>query len=117
MSQLEKLQQLPKVIVNGIDTFAWFHEYADGESPAIELMSWNEDGYIEPYTIATVNGDFGLQNGEIAIKNWSENQGVLKALIEAGIVSEPVRQVPINFVTVDVCNLLIEAKNPEIDWE
>ena len=118
MSQLEKLQLLPKVIVNGIETFVWFHEYTDGETTAIELMSWEaDDECIEPYTMATVNGPFNLQEGEVAIKNYSENAGVLEALIEAKIISPVLRRQPINFVTVDICKLLIEPVNPEIDWE
>jgi hypothetical protein len=115
---LAKLQQLPKVIVNGIETYVWFHEYTDGESPAIELMVWEaDDEYIEPYTMATVNGNFDIQDGEIAIKNYSENAGVLPALIAAGIVSPVIRRQAINFVAVDICNLLVKPENPEIDWE
>ena len=120
MSQLEKLRQLPKVIVNGTETFIYFHEYAKGDGPAIELMSWDEDNQeVEPYLFATVNGDFDLQDGEVAIKNYSDNDGVLPALIAAGIVSPVIRRQAVGGygASVDICKLLIEPENPDIDWE
>lgn len=43
---------------------------------------------------------------EVAIKNYSEGEGVLKALVNAGIVSEPLRFVRSGFVEIPICRVL-----------
>src|SRR5699024_434250 len=67
-----------------------FENYQDGNNTAIILEEYNEEyGFFEEYFIATVNVE-SLKLGEnfVAIKNYSENEGVLEALIEAGIVEK-----------------------------
>lgn len=49
----------------------------------------------------------GLQGDEIAIKDYSENEGMLAALVASGIVTDPHRFEPSGFVTIPVCRLLI----------
>ena len=41
----------------------------------------------------------------VMIKDWSENEGVLDALIEAGVIEPPVRKIPINYVVAHECRL------------
>ena len=52
-------------------------------------------------------GGAGLEKGEVAIKDYSENEGMLKVMMDAGIVSAPVRYVESGFVRIPVCKLLI----------
>ena len=75
--------------------------------PAIRLTL---DG--EPIATATINpeDDDGICQGEIVVKNYSECEGMLDALMEAGIVSEPLRYIPAGFVTVPVCKLLVSQE-------
>lgn len=54
----------------------------------------------------SVNVDCELQENEIAIKDYSENDGVLNDLVKMGIVSEPVRFVQSGFVNIPICKLL-----------
>lgn len=62
----------------------------------------------ESVAIATVNlPDVYVQRGTVLIKNWSENEGVLKALQEAGVIGESMGEVPTGFVVAHVCKLLI----------
>lgn len=57
-----------------------------------------------PYLIATVNlANEELKYNEVAIKNWSENEGILQTLIDADIISPPHRQIPVGFVTAHIC--------------
>jgi len=64
-----------------------------------------------PVTTATVNLiDEPMDADEVAIKTYSENDGMLAALIEAGIVSAPVRHVRSGWVEVPVCKLLMEVE-------
>ncbi len=81
---------------------ARLQKYADGR-PAIALVA--DDG--SPVATATVNvPDIQLDPDEVVIKDWSENQGMLEALIDAGIVHPPHRSVPFGFVVGHVCKLV-----------
>ena len=58
----------------------------------------------EPVMVATVNlPDADLAEDEVAIKNWSENEGVLPFLIENEIVHPPHRKIDTGFVQADIC--------------
>ena len=73
--------------------------------PAIALVD-SEDG--SPVATASVNlVNEPIEDGFVAIKNYSENAGMLLALMEAGIVDIPVRYVTNGFVLFPICKLLI----------
>ena len=87
-----------------------FEEYQNGRI-AIELI---EKDTGEPYTTATINmPNVPLAKDEVIIKNYSENEGVLDALVKAGVVSKPIRTVPAGFATADVCKLLYTPNEPK----
>lgn len=69
-----------------------------------------EDGV--PFCVATsyVPGT-ELADDEVIIKNYSENEGILDALIEAGIVEKTGRVVHSGFVTMPICRLLVDLTN------
>ena len=48
-----------------------------------------------------------LEPDEVIIKDWSENEGMIEALVEAFVVAEPHRFIPTGMVTGKVCKLLI----------
>jgi len=77
-----------------------YGKYKNGRT-AIELIC--EDG--EPMIMATVNVvDYqDLNDNEVIIKDYSENEGVLKALIKAGIITTALKNIPTGFVNVQVC--------------
>jgi hypothetical protein len=64
-----------------------------------------------PIAVATVNMvDEPLEEGEVCIKDYSENEGMFAALAAAGLVeSEPVRTVQSGFVEVPVGKLTLKA--------
>ena len=65
-----------------------------------------EDG--SPVAVATVNlPELALAADEVAIKDYSENEGILALLIAAGVVSPPQYQVRSGYVTLHVCRCLI----------
>jgi len=99
-----------KVNLHGKELKANFHQYNNGRL-AIELTC-NDEGYEERWTVATINiPEIKLGENQVIIKNYSENEGVLDALIEAGIVSKPINFVQISgFVHAPVCEL--EVENP-----
>lgn len=78
-------------------------EYYNGNK-AIYLFD-KETG--ELVTVATVNLEEVLPEGQVYIKDYSENEGMLEALVKAGVVSEPISYVPSGFVIIPVCKLLL----------
>lgn len=83
-----------------------FAHYNNGRR-AIELTI-QESG--EPMAVASVNlPDEPIEDDEVAIKNYSENEGILEVLIHANVISEPLREVDLGFVTVPICKLLINS--------
>jgi hypothetical protein len=77
-------------------------QYEVDGSLSIQLI--DEDGC--PYLTASVHVP-GLGQDEVAIKDYSENEGILDVLVQAGIVSKPHRQVSSGYVNIPVCKMLI----------
>ena len=63
-----------------------------------------EDG--SPVGVLTVNTYEDLPNDVVAIKDYSENEGVLQSLIDNGVVDEPEDWIQTGFVKVPVCRIL-----------
>jgi len=80
-------------------------KYANS-SNAIVLHSVKDGSPVATASINLVYG--GLRNNEIAIKNYSENEGMLDCLVQANIISKPLRYAHAGFVTIPICKLLIE---------
>lgn len=101
---------MKKIWFNGWHCIVQFSEYGNGRT-AIELID-AEDGC--PVAVATVNiPDAKLAHDEVLIKDWSENHGVMDALMVAGIVGPAIGAVPTGFVVALVCKLLIDPKTSE----
>jgi len=78
------------------------HKYANGR-PALELI---DAGNGEPITTATVNlPHLPAGPNRVFIKDYSENEGILSALVAAGIVKPTGETVQSGFVEVPVCEL------------
>lgn len=77
--------------------------YAVGKPALVGVMP---DG--EQWGIFTVNVlGANVADGNVLVKNYSENEGVLQDLIDAGIVGKPVGKIPVGFVSADECELLV----------
>jgi hypothetical protein len=79
-----------------------FAKYENGQT-AIKLFDMS-DGF--PFATATVCvEDDLLKEGEVAIKDYSENTGILDALIEADVVESPHAFIQSGFVKIPICKL------------
>ena len=78
-------------------------QYGNG-STALLLNSL--DG--ERLATATVALDVLPEEGNVFIKDYSENQGILKSLQDAGVVGDVIRSVPAGFTHVHEVKLLLE---------
>lgn len=77
-------------------------QYGNGRT-ALQLVD-AEDG--EPVATATVNlPDETLGENEVFIKDYAENEGMLKTLQDAGIVEPTGKVVASGFVAIPVCRL------------
>ena len=85
-----------------------FSQYENGRT-AIRLT---QDGM--PYAMATINDpDIWLEKGQVLIKNYSENEGIVDALVEARIVEkEEDLGLPPFGASVWVCNLVPQKEEP-----
>ena len=88
----------------GFDCGVYFHRYADNDNIAIQLAN-EEEG---PVATASVNLGKTLPDNMVMIKNWSENQGILDVLVEAGIVEDTGETVQSGFVEANLCKLLVD---------
>ena len=65
-----------------------------------------EDG--APVAIATVNiPDYPLKEDEVLIKDYSENTGIMKVLLDAKVIEFTGKYVESGFTSIPVCKLLI----------
>ncbi len=57
---------------------------------------------------ATVALDEVIPEGHVAVKDWSENEGMLRSLIENGVVGESVSTIAAGFCVAHICPLLVQ---------
>jgi hypothetical protein len=78
-----------------------FERYRNGQ---IALLLVTEDG--EPWLDATSAIDAPVPTGCIAVKDWSENDGVPAILLQAGVIEgAPVSHIPSGYVAVPIYHL------------
>ncbi len=86
-------------------------KYNNGRS-AIELLEMDPTYGPTPYMTASVNiPNVLLQDNEVLIKDYSENEGITKFLSKHNIVTPTNNWVKSGYVDVQVCVL-----NPESEW-
>lgn len=76
--------------------------YMEDMSPALQILSSNG----EPLMVATVWVEESPSEGCVWIKNWSENEGVLEALTEAGVIEPTGRVCPTGWTQAHEAKLL-----------
>jgi|688.fasta_scaffold963504_1 hypothetical protein len=61
----------------------------------------------ESLAVATVALDVLPDDGNVFIKSWSENEGLLDSLQRAGVVGPVIRSVPTGFVSAQEVKVLV----------
>ncbi len=59
-----------------------------------------------PIGALSINTYEELPSDVIAIKDYSENEGVLKSLVDNGVLAEPEDWINIGYVQIPVCRIL-----------
>lgn len=80
-------------------------EYMDG-SGNLALFANSTCG--EPMAVMTVNvPNYAAPAGHVVIKDYSENEGMMYALVVAGVIAPPKETVQVGFAEGSVCKLLL----------
>jgi hypothetical protein len=99
---------IPTITFLGETLDVVFRRYPASPQNAIVLFHY-ETG--EQWCVASVClPDYRQAPDEVYVKNWSENEGLLGALVAAGIVEDTGRTLPTGFVRANVCRLLIAGQ-------
>ena len=82
-----------------------FGKYAGG-STSIRLEDASSG---EPFCTATVSLEHAHPgDGHVFIKDWSENEGVLNALMDAKVITGSLDRYPTGYAAADLCRLLVD---------
>ena len=81
------------------DCYFRVSHYVSNDRIAIQIWN-NEDGAIAD---VTVNVDEPLAKNEIAVKDYSENEGMLKEMMRIGLVTQVKRFIHSGFVQIPIC--------------
>jgi hypothetical protein len=83
-----------------------FNKYQNGQN-VIQLFDM-ADGF--PFVMASVAlTNVELDSDDVAIKNYSENEGILESLMAAGIITKPHSFVPSGYVNIPICKIIKTA--------
>jgi hypothetical protein len=91
------------IIFNDFKCEIQIEKYHNGNK-VIRLVD-AEDGM--PVAVATTNVE-GLQPDEIAIKDYSENEGMYETLVKAGVISPMHKEIEQGWVRIPICKLIDE---------
>jgi hypothetical protein len=95
---------LPQVEFRGVKCRVEFAQYWDG-GMALLLVDLSSG---EEFARATVNvPGAALAEGQVLIKDYSENHGILDALEKAGILRSTGQIVESGYAQIPVCDLLV----------
>jgi hypothetical protein len=76
----------------------------DNDRIAIQLLDAEDNS---PIATASINlPDIELEKDEVIIKDYSENEGILQVLLDAGILEKTGKSVNVGFVNVKICKLI-----------
>ena len=92
------------ITIMGEEVTVYLSNYQKGNANALQLFSV-DDGY--PFATASVNvGE--LEPDEVAIKDYSENEGILAELVAENVIEKPHRTQESKGFTAPVCRITKE---------
>jgi hypothetical protein len=79
-------------------------QYSDGGGPSLRLVDADDGSSIARVTSKL--SEFNPQEDELLIKNYSENEGVLAALVDAGVLTDTGVTVRTEFAELSIARLI-----------
>ncbi|MBJ8356019.1 MULTISPECIES: hypothetical protein [Bacillus cereus group] len=90
------------VTFKGYECEVVFGRYFDGNN-AIQLVNKNDGELV---TVASVNGGLRLTDDAVGIKTWSENEDIVRSLVNGGVIEPELLGVePTGFVEIEFYRL------------
>ena len=109
-----------KVMWHGWTCEVVFNRYANGDRLAISLVGSEERTGDDPpfpgesvMRVTTNATEVELAPDEVLVKTWSENDGILEVMEEAGILQYTGRDVALGYAIASVCRVLVPVPAPE----
>lgn len=93
----------------GYECVAYETTYPAGGATAIYLEDVADGAHVATATVNVEGISENLPTSEVLIKNYSEHEGMMDALIRAGLVEDTGLRVPTGYVTVPVARLLYDG--------
>ena len=93
-----------KFMFNGREFIIYPAKYSNNNNLAL-LFRREEDDESDYYGVISVNTALKLPNNMAAIKDYSENEGILKSLIEQGIVEKTTSYISSGYVEIPVVKI------------
>jgi hypothetical protein len=104
ISQLEVI--VSKIKFKHWDCRLYFGMYRDGTSAIVLYPCDDVEMSGPPVAVATVSmPNVRLEVGEVIIKDYSENEGMLSSLVKAGVVTDTGKVIESGFVVLHICKL------------
>lgn len=96
------------ILYKGVRLRVEYGNYGINNSISIQLIYWDETINMElPFATATVYAEgINLEHDEVIIKDYAENEGILKMLIKNNIVDKPHGTIPLGFTKGYICQLI-----------
>ena len=85
-------------------------KYGNGRI-AIQLLEVDTHQPIATATLNVPSSACPIEEDEVIVKDYAENQGMLNCLVDAGVVSPPHRVVPLPYAGGHLCGLLMKENN------
>ena len=83
----------------------YFNERGDGPGRvALRLEDWNDGSPVATITVNLPEAKLDEEH-EVCVKDWSENEGMLNAIIAAGFAQDTGRRVPTGFVEAAIVRI------------
>ena len=94
-----------KFMFSGREFIIYPAKYSNNNNLAL-LFRREEDDEEDYYGVISINTALPLPNNMLAVKDYSENEGIFEALKAQGIVSSPVRHITSGYVTIPVVKIV-----------
>jgi len=112
--------KVPKQFNNKTDTVRFLDmdcillikRYSETNAISIQLWSNTKNKQSELVATATINvPDANIESDDVIIKNYRENEGILKVLVDAGVVLTPHNKVKIGNNEGSICKLIAKLSD------
>lgn len=94
-----------ELIYKGVEVLCFLHKYQHNNKDAIVVY---DKSNMSPRFTGTICTDDVLEEGLVVIKDYSENKGVYKWLLENDIIGETINSIKVGYVVCPIGRIKYE---------